>query len=72
MFKKIVDALRMADIRSKRTYPCCRMPWNLTQEDSGRQDLYVERCVCGRRHRIMRADPGVLGVHGRETGGQKG
>lgn len=69
MFKRITDALRLARIRSERKYACCRLAWNLTQEDSGRDDLYIERCVCGRRHRILRAEPGVIGVAGSPTGG---
>ena len=67
MLKRITDAFRMARIRSTRKYLCCRLPWNLTQEDSGRGDLYIERCTCGRRHRILRADPGALGVTGGDT-----
>lgn len=69
MLKHITNLARMTRIRLQRKYRCCRLPWNLTQEASERADLYVERCVCGRRHRIMRADPGTIGVAGTPTGG---
>lgn len=68
MLKTILDAVRMAEIRHKRRELCCRMPFNLTQHDSGRPDVLIERCRCGRRHYVLRADPGVLGTTGSPVG----
>lgn len=58
MFKVMVDAVRMTRIRSQRKYRCCRLAWNLEQRPSERGDLLIEKCACGRTHRVMKADRG--------------
>lgn len=72
MLKKIVDAVRMAEVRGKRPELCCRMPFNIEQVDDPRPDVLIERCTkCGRRHYILKADPGRIGVAGAPAGGKQ-
>lgn len=45
--------------------PCCQIPENLEQRDSGRADMILRVClVCGCRHREVTIDPLQVGVRG--------
>lgn len=52
------------DPREGRKYACCRLAKNMRREETGRDDLDMERCICGRRHFTARAEPGTLGLRG--------
>lgn len=62
MFLTLRRYLRLRQLRKQRKYPCCRSGWNLTRRDSGREDLYLEVCGCGRRHFYAKADMGAFGA----------
>lgn len=59
-----------AEWRAGRKYACCRLARNMRPADSGRADVTLEICVCGRRHFVARADPGALGTRGAVMGGR--
>lgn len=50
--------------RSSRKYECCRLASNMRAGSTGRSDVSMEVCVCGRRHIRARVDPGRLGATG--------
>jgi len=50
--------------RSARPYACCRVASNMRPGSTGRSDVSMEICACGRRHIRARVDPGRLGATG--------
>lgn len=68
MFAGLSTWWRIRQLRATRTYACCRQAANLTRRESGRPDVYLEVCGCGRRHFYAKADSGQLGARGSSLG----
>ncbi|MGE3840039.1 MAG: hypothetical protein AB7I50_00485 [Vicinamibacterales bacterium] len=66
MLNTLRSMLRRGDgiNRSSRKYPCCRVASNMRTGSTGRSDVSMEVCTCGRRHIRARVDPGRLGATG--------
>lgn len=55
-----------ADVR-----PCCKQPGSLTKVDTGIPGSLLLVCsICGRRHRMIKAEPGMYGAHVQQLGQQ--
>lgn len=66
MLNTLRSMLRRGDgiDRSSRKYECCRLASNMSAGSTGRSDVSIEVCTCGRRHIRARVDPGRLGATG--------
>lgn len=68
MFEFIFAAWRLRKKRAERKYECCRKARNLTRQESGRADVHLEVCICGRRHFYVQAERGRIGATGSTIG----